>query len=129
MKGYLLDTCALVWYFTGSRELPAALHEALVDTHNRVCASDVSSLELVIKHSLGKISLPQPPSVWLPVLTRKHLLESLPLDAAAIFRLEGLPWLHRDPFDRLLVAQALTQDLTLVTPDPLIQQYPVSWTW
>lgn len=129
MKGYLLDTCALVWYFTGSREIPARLVQTLSDTRNRVCVSDVSTLELVIKHSLGKLSLPQPPSVWLPVLTRKHLLAVLPLEAAAIYRLEQLPWLHRDPFDRLLVAQALTHDLTLVTPDPLMQQYPVTWTW
>jgi len=83
----------------------------------------------VIKHQLGRFPLPAVPSRLLPTLAKKHHLESLPISLGAIFEVESLPLLHRDPFDRLLIGQALSENYTLVTPDPLIQQYPVSVLW
>ncbi len=125
----LLDTCALVWFFQGSSRISDALQEQLVQPAHDLRMSDVSVLEIVIKHQLGKFPLSHAPSKLLPVLARKHRLESLPLSRDAIFQLEALPLLHRDPFDRLLIGQALSENYTLVTPDPLIQQYPVSVLW
>lgn len=129
MAAYLLDTCVALWYFNGSDAISAELKHTLRDRRHELYLSDVSVLEVVIKNRLGKLPMPQPPSRLLPPLARKHGLENLPLTATAIYRLELLPDLHRDPFDRLLIAQALTHHLTLVTPDPLIHGYPVPIFW
>lgn len=126
---FLLDTCTLLWYFEGSTRIPEPLRDALTDPANEILASDVSVLEIVLKHSLGKIALPRPPSLLLPRLIERHLIEELPLTRQAIFRLESLPYHHRDPFDRLLIAQALEHGLQLATPDPLIRQYDVDTRW
>ena len=126
---YLLDTCVMIWFFEGSRRIGRALQDTLTDPLNDLLVSDINILEVVIKHQLGKLPLPLTPSRIFPSLIRKHGMELLPLDTAAIFRLESLPLLHRDPFDRLLVAQAQLNKLTLVTPDPQIQAYDVPWFW
>jgi PIN domain nuclease of toxin-antitoxin system len=126
---FLLDTCTLLWYFEGSAKIPETLRDALTDPANEVLASDVSVLEIVLKYSLGKLAFPRPPSVLLPELIERHLIEHLPLSRDAIFRLESLPSHHRDPFDRLLIAQALVHGLQIVTPDPLIRQYDVATLW
>ena len=126
---YLLDTCALIWFFEGSAQIAPSLRDVLTDPLNDLLVSDVSVLEVVIKYQLGKLRMPQVPSRFMPLLIRKHGLEPLALDTSAIFQLERLPPLHRDPFDRLLIAQAQVHDLTLVTPDPLIQQYAVPHLW
>ena len=129
MAAYLLDTCVAIWYFQGSDRISADLVELLRNPRNDLCLSDVSVLEIVIKHRLGKLPLPKPPSRIILPLARKHWMESLPLTTDAIFALERLPDLHRDPFDRLLIGQALTRRLELVTPDPLIRQYDVATLW
>lgn len=125
----LLDTCALIWFFAGSDRINHRLRSLLTDPGNDLRMSDVSVLELVIKHQLGKLGWEQPPSRLLPALARKHRLNSEPLTVQAIYHLEVLPFLHRDPFDRLLIAQAVTSDCLLVTPDPLIRQYSVKTIW
>jgi len=125
----LLDTCALIWFFEGSSRIGEALKERLVEPAHDLRMSHVSVLEIVIKHQLGKFPLTGAPSKLLPVLARKHRLDTLPLSLEAIFEVESLPLLHRDPFDRLLIAQARSENYTLVTPDPLIQQYQVSVLW
>ena len=126
---FLLDTCTLLWYFEGSARIVEALREALTDPANHLFASDVSILEIVLKHSLGKLAFPRSPAVLLPQLIERHLIEDLPLSRQAIFRLESLPAHHKDPFDRLLVAQALVHGLQIVTPDPLIRRYDVATLW
>jgi PIN domain nuclease of toxin-antitoxin system len=125
----LLDTCALIWFFAGSGRINDRLQELLTDPTNEVKMSDISVLELVIKYQLGKLDWQQSPSRLLPVLARKHRLTTAPLTQEAIYYLEQLPLLHRDPFDRLLVAQAVTSGCALVTCDPLICQYPVQTIW
>jgi PIN domain nuclease of toxin-antitoxin system len=126
---YLLDTCVALWFFEGSARIPGPVREALTDPSEDLLFSDVSLLEVVIKHRLGKLRLGAPPSRILLPLARKHMMEVLPLTSAAILRLEKLADLHRDPFDRLLIAQALEERLTLVTPDPLIRRYRVPTFW
>lgn len=126
---FLLDTCTAIWLFEGSTKIPAKIKDTLRDLRNELYLSDVSILEIVIKHQLGKLPLSQPPSRILLPLAQKHFIDILPLESAAIFGLEALPALHRDPFDRLLIAQALHHGLVLVTPDPLIHQYPVDVAW
>ncbi len=78
-----------------------------------------------MKHRLGKLPLPPTPERYLPAQRRVHGFDALPLDESSVSRLADLPDLHRDPFDRMLICQALAHGLTLATVDPLIQQYPV----
>ncbi|MBA7639718.1 hypothetical protein ES703_47378 [subsurface metagenome] len=126
---FLLDTCTALWYFEGSDRIGSRLRDTLTDLQNELFLSDVSILEIVIKHQLGKLSLERSPSQILLPLAEKHLMDILPLTSEAIFVMEKLPLLHRDPFDRLLIAQAQTHDLILLTPDPLFRQYDVNMRW
>ncbi len=126
---FLLDTCVVIWYFDGSDRITERIRDLLTDPENEVYMSDVSVLEVVIKYMSGKFPLDAPPSKILPMLAEKHSLTSLPLLQEAIFRLESLPPFHRDPFDRLLIAQSLEHGLTLVTPDIQIRQYELSTLW
>jgi PIN domain nuclease of toxin-antitoxin system len=125
----LLDTCALLWTFEGSSAISGELRDDLTDPKNEVYFSDVSVLEIVIKHQLGRLPLPKAPSRLILPLAREHGLELWPHDVRTILGIEALPLLHRDPFDRLLVAQANAHKLTLVTPDAKIHAYRVRWRW
>jgi PIN domain nuclease of toxin-antitoxin system len=122
----LLDTCEFLWLVSGDPKLPAAVASAVRDPQNQVFLSAVSFWEISLKHNLGKLPLPQTPAQFIPQQRERHLIAPLPLDEIAVAQLDGLPLLHRDPFDRMLVCQALAHGLTLASSDPLIQQYPVA---
>jgi PIN domain nuclease of toxin-antitoxin system len=122
----LLDTHVFLWYITADPKLPATFREAVrQDPANEVYLSVASVWEAVIKHHLGKLPLPAPPADYLPRQRDAHGIASLPIDEKAMSHLAGLPQLHRDPFDRLLVAQALQHGLTIVTVDPEVAAYSV----
>lgn len=87
--------------------------------------SAVTGAELALKQSIGKIELPKVAEVWVREELEKSGFEALPLSMQAALALRSMPWLHKDPFDRLLVAQALTSDLVLVTRDERFASYPV----
>ena len=125
----LLDTCTLIWFFEGSDRISAPLRDYLTDPTHELFASDVSLLEITIKYQLGKFPLPAAPSRLIPALAVRHGIDLLPLDRTHIAKLETLPLLHRDPFDRLLLATALVESMKLVTPDPLIAQYNMATFW
>ena len=122
----LLDTHAFLWYITADPKLPATFRAASQDPANEVYLSVASVWEAVIKHNLGKLPLPAPPAEYLPQQRDAHGIASLAIDEGAMPHLAGLPPLHRDPFDRLLIAQALQHGLTMATVDPEIAAYPVS---
>ncbi len=96
---------------------------------NEVFLSSVSAWEISVKNKLGKLPLPDPVGQFISTQRTSHRIESLSLDERSVFILEKLPELHRDPFDRMLICQAISDGLTLVTPDPLVTQYPVSVLW
>lgn len=121
----LLDTHVFLWYVTADPKLPATFRAASQDTANEVYLSVASVWEAVIKHRLGKLPLPAPPADYLPRHRDAHGIASLPIDEGAMSHLADLPPLHRDPFDRLLVAQALQHGLTVATVDPEVAAYPV----
>lgn len=121
----LLDTHVFLWYITADPKLPAAFRAAGQDCANEVHLSAASVWEAVIKYQLGKLPLPAPPASYLPEQREAHGMIGLPIDEGAMSRLAELSPLHRDPFDRLLVAQALQHGLTLATVDPEIAAYPV----
>ncbi len=92
---------------------------------NEVFLSVVSYWEICVKHSLGKLPLPDSPERYVPLQREKHRIASLHLDEAAVARLVGLPSHHRDPFDRMLICQALADDLHIASSGPWFRQYPV----
>lgn len=89
----------------------------------------VSSWEIAVKHSLGRLPLPESPARFVPDQREAHGIQSLPLDEEAALHVARLPQLHPDPFDRMLISQALVHGLALLTPDEQITQYPVRAVW
>jgi PIN domain nuclease of toxin-antitoxin system len=121
----LLDTHIFLWYISADPNLPATFRAAIQDPANEVFLSVASVWEAVIKYGLGKLPLPSPPEDYLPRQREHHMIASLPIEEAAVTHLASLPSLHRDPFDRILVAQALQHDLTVLTMDAAVKAYPV----
>ena len=121
----LLDTCEFLWLISGDSKLSPQVLSAILDTQNSVFLSSVSFWEISVKYGLGKLALPEAPSSFVTRQRELHRIEALGLDENSVAQLSALPALHRDPFDRMLVCQALAHGLTLASSDPLIRQYPV----
>jgi PIN domain nuclease of toxin-antitoxin system len=121
----LLDTHVFLWFVTGDPRLPALFLAAIREPANEVYLSVASIWEAVIKYDLGKLPLPAPPADYFPRRRDAHGIAALPIDEGAMTHLAGLPTLHRDPFDRLLIAQALQHGLTIATVDADVAAYPV----
>jgi PIN domain nuclease of toxin-antitoxin system len=105
--------------------MPATFHQAIVDPANDIFLSVASVWEAVIKNAIGKLSLPAAPAAYLPQQRAAHQIASLPIDESVMTHLAALPPIHRDPFDRLLLAQSLQHGLTLATVDPIMRTYGV----
>lgn len=125
----LLDTCTFLWVVGGAKELSPRAREAFADPAHEAFLSAASAWEIAIKHRLGRLPLPEPPELFVPAQRAAHGLEPLPIDEEAALHVAKLPDLHRDPFDRILVAQALVGGLVLLTPDDPIREYPVRTLW
>jgi PIN domain nuclease of toxin-antitoxin system len=122
----LLDTCEFLWLVAGDAKLSPDIATAVRDPQNAVFSSAVSFWEISLKHSLGKLPLPQPPAQFVPQQREQHLIAPLVLDEAAVAQLSALPALHRDPFDRILICQAKAHGLTLASSDSLVRQCSVA---
>jgi len=122
----LLDTHAFLWFITGDKRLSASAVASIRDPHNDAFLSVAAVWEAIIKYHLGKLPLPQSPEIYLPQQRLNHNIETLPIDEAALGFLPKIPALHRDPFDRIMICQALHHGLTIVTVDSAIIAYPVS---
>ena len=121
----LLDTHAFLWYITNNPKLPQNAFDAIRDKSNEVYLSVVSVWEVLVKHQIGKLALPTPANDYLNERQAVHRIATLPLELAAVSRLTELPLHHRDPFDRMLICQALQHDLMIVTSDEQFRRYPV----
>ena len=126
---YLLDTCTFLWLCADPGRLGHGARESLSEGPAELLLSDVAVLEIALKWAAGKITLPAPPRAWVEQQSRTWKLLPVPLSRATIYRSTELPEIHRDPFDRLLVATALQEEAVIVTPDESIHRYPVPWTW
>ena len=125
----LLDTCTFLWAIEGGARIPGATRDLLAATENDVFLSSVSAWEIAVKHALGRLPMPAPPDRYVPAQRASRGISMLALDEESALQLAKLPALHRDPFDRMLVCQALVGGLTIVTPDPEIARYPVRILW
>ncbi len=121
----LLDTHIFLWFLSGDRQLSASARGLIIDPDNDVFLSVVSVWETAIKYQLGKLPLPEPPEIFMPRERAAQQIETLLVNEATLRFLPQLPPLHRDPFDRILICQALQHGLTLVTVDANIRSYGV----
>lgn len=125
----LLDTHTLLWWAGGSSRLPRRAREAIADDGNAVMVSAASAWEIATKHHLGKLAAPGPlADGMLDYLADQEFLE-LGITVRHAQRAGALPGWHRDPFDRMLVAQAQLEDLTLVSNESLFDRYGVRRLW
>ena len=122
----LLDTHIFLWYISGDNQLPAFMVESIRHPANKVYLSVVSLWEVIIKYQLGRLPLPKSPEIYLPQQRRRHLIENLNVDEKSVQQLITLPLLHNDPFDRLLISQAIKHEMILATVDVQILAYPVN---
>ena len=125
----LLDTCTFLWLIAEPEKVSARGQATFADPENEVFLSVVSCWEISVKYSAGRLKLPQAPAVWLPGNRKRYGVQSLSLDEEAAMYPPRLPKLHSDPFDRMLICQSIVHGMTILTPDPLIAQYPVHTTW
>ncbi|MYD29105.1 MAG: type II toxin-antitoxin system VapC family toxin [Dehalococcoidia bacterium] len=125
----LLDTHACIWWFEGSTRLPAVVREAIGVSANDVFVSAATAWEIATKHRLGKLDGVDELALSLPRYISSQRFESLPVTVEDGVRAGALPGPHRDPFDRMLVAQALGNDLVLVSGESLFDQYGVQRLW
>jgi PIN domain nuclease of toxin-antitoxin system len=119
----LLDTHVFLWYVGGDARVRGDFRKAIEDA-DAVYLSVASVWEATIKYYIGKLLLPEPPHPWLSDQRGRHGIESLAIDEASVAHLPKLEPHHRDPFDRILVCQAIEHGLQLVTVDPVLSKYP-----
>jgi PIN domain nuclease of toxin-antitoxin system len=125
----LVDTCTFVWIVSGGRALPSRVVSAYQSADNDVFLSAVSVWEMAVKHAAGRLALPEPPQQLVPTERTRRGIASLGFDEESALHVTKLPVLHRDPFDRMLVSQAIVHGMTILTPDVLISQYPARTLW
>lgn len=121
----LIDTADFLWLASGDARLSEARRGFVADSGNEIFLSAISVMEIAIKHALGKLILPSDPALYIPAIRTSHRISPLPLYEAVPFCLTSLPPIHHDPFDRILICQALVHGLLFVTSDPVIHRYSV----
>lgn len=125
----LLDTHVFLWWLVDSSELSGSARALMADGANALFWSAASSWEVSIKYALGRLPLPEPPERLLPAELARHRVQRLPIVDAHAFRAGQLPLHHKDPFDRMLVAQAQVETLVLLSSDPLLRPYGADVRW
>jgi PIN domain nuclease of toxin-antitoxin system len=125
----LLDTHAFIWWIKGDRRLSSPARDAIGGAEHEVFVSAVSAWEIVTKSRLGRLSVPRPIDRFVTDQLETNAFQALPLTMRHAFGLEALPDLHRDPFDRMLIAQAQVEEMPLVSGDRAVAAYPVPTIW
>jgi len=122
---FLLDTHCWLWLQASPERLSAELLSSLEDPDNDFFLSAASSWEIAVKYALGKLPLPEPPALYVPSRMAASATRGMSVEHTHTLRVAELPPHHRDPFDRLLIAQAQIESCTLVTVDPQFEAYDV----
>jgi PIN domain nuclease of toxin-antitoxin system len=121
----ILDTQIFLWWNTNEPRLSASIREIIADGRNELYLSAASAWEIAIKAARGRLTLPAPPQEYVTSRLVLHSIQSLPIISRHALQVYTLPEHHRDPFDRLLVAQGQIEDLPILTADRLFAQYDV----
>ena len=128
MGAYLLDTHAAIWFFNGDKRLSEAARQIICDRSNLLYLSIASAWEVAIKLRIGKLNIDGSATDFVQD-AEANSIAIFPIKIAHLSALGTLPMIHRDPFDRLLVATALAEEMTLITGDENILRYEVSQIW
>ncbi len=125
----LLDTHAFLWWVTDDDRLSFTARELIGDGNNTILVSAATAWEIAIKAGLRRIELPGEPKRWFSEELASNAFESLSIQWTYSLRTYELPLIHRDPFDRMLVAQALEEKIPLITCDTIVRAYPGDFIW
>lgn len=125
----LLDTHAFLWWISNDPQLSAQARSLIEDVANEIVVSAVSGWEIAIKAQLGKLTVAADLEQFVASQITQNYFTILPIKLVHTLHIHHLPLHHRDPFDRMLVAQSQLEDLTMLTVDPLIMQYTVATIW
>jgi PIN domain nuclease of toxin-antitoxin system len=125
----LLDTHVFLWAALGVEQLSEHAHDLIEDKTNELLFSAASAYEIAVKVALGRLTLPEPVDLYVPSRIAAFGYEPLMVDVPHALRAAALPVVHRDPWDRLLVGQALIEGIPIITADPAIGQYGVETIW
>jgi PIN domain nuclease of toxin-antitoxin system len=125
----LLDTCAFLWLVTDDPKLSPLAKEIFLDSENELLLSAATGFEITIKYSLGKLHLTEAPKEFISRRIQANALTELPISLNHTYALQNLPLHHKDPFDRLLVAQALVNQIPLLSPDEQLSVYDITRMW
>ena len=120
----LLDTCALLW-LGGAPEKLSESARRRIETTPLLCASPISLWEITLKHTLGKLGLSLPPREWFDKLREAYGIMLLPMDEDVMVHAAHLPFIHKDPADRFIIATALLHSIAIVTGDTRFAEYGV----
>jgi PIN domain nuclease of toxin-antitoxin system len=126
---YLLDTMVWLWSVGPSETIGKAGLYILGNSEEEIYLSAASSWEIAIKTKLGKFQLPEVPSRYVPKRLAEQGIRSLPINQDHSLRVYDLPLHHFDPFDRIIIAQALVEEMTVLTSDRVFEKYPIDVVW
>ena len=126
---FLLDTHVLLWWLFDDPKLSHLAYQIIQTPDNTIMVSSASGWEISTKYRLGKLPHAGEAAHNLPSLLRKSRMEVMPITMEHALAAGGLPGLHRDPFDRMLIAQGQIEGIPIVTADPAFKQYPVELVW
>lgn len=125
----LLDSHAFIWWVTDAPQLSDRCRAVIRDVSNEILFSVASSYEIAYKAARGRLTLPGPPGPYMRDRLAENAFDPLPIELSHAFRAAGLPSIHGDPFDRLIVAQAQVEAMPILTADPMIGRYDVETIW
>jgi len=126
---FLLDAQVVLWWASAAAKISDRARELIADGSTVALVSAAALYEITIKARIGRLDLPAEPQVYLPQLLRRHAFGVLPIEEAHALRAGALPLVDRDPWDRLIVAQAQVESIPIITADPAIGQYDVEVVW
>ncbi|MEM9272300.1 MAG: type II toxin-antitoxin system VapC family toxin [Cyanobacteria bacterium P01_F01_bin.143] len=126
---FLLDTHTFIWYVTNNRKLSLKAQELINDGNNEILLSIVSIWEMVIKHSVGKLGFELPFELFIKRQLAINDFQLLNIKVENLFIVANLPLHHRNPFDRLMIAQAMVEEIPIVGTDEIFDSYPIKRLW
>lgn len=125
----ILDTHVFLWWNADDPHLSKEARRIIADGRNELFVSAASAWEIALKVARGRLALPEPPALYVGGRMNLHHFQPLPIQLSHALHIYNLPDIHRDPFDRLLIAQSKLEDLPIMTADPQIAQYDVRIVW
>lgn len=126
---FLLDTHALLWYTLNAPELSATAKALIIEKSNEIYVSAISFWEIAIKVSIGKLKLNQPFERFVDTCLHQYQFVTLPIAPQHTTLLVGMPFHHRDPFDRMLIAQSIAETIPIISSDVILDAYGVQRSW